>query len=325
MTLLEYLFSCKNRNNHKIIRILGLKLSFTKENFSYRLWKFNQIKKCKGAGIATRYYVEKYLYATQLAEKELNNLPQNEIDQLSGKFWTMWLQEDIPEIIQMTLATIKKFYPEIIIITDKNIHEYINVPDYILTKYKSGIIKPCHYSDYLRMCLLDKYGGTWLDSTCYMLDKIPQYITKEKFFIMQDINKSSISNFFIHSAKNNYITKTMKIYLEEYWKHENITIDYFFFHHFFMNLVKKDNKAKDIWTNLPICLNHNTWLIQKMANTNVDLDLLDYLLRTSFMYKINRKNKKALENPNSWYSFLLNKYRNGELLSSTNKSTASMC
>ena len=219
MKLIEYVFSVRNNGKYKIITILGIKLKFTKENFNFRLWKFNQIKKKEGAGKATKYYVSKYLYAAKLAQKELEAIPKEEINQLTGKFWTMWLQDDIPEAIQMCLDTIKHFYPNIIIINEKNISKYIDIPDFIYEKYKKGTIKPCHFSDYLRVCLLDKYGGTWLDSTCYMLNKIPKYITKEKFFIMQDINKNTISNFFIHSAKNNYIVKTMRIYLEEYWKY----------------------------------------------------------------------------------------------------------
>ena len=85
-----------------------------------------------------------------------------------------------------------------------------------------------------------------------------------------------------------------------------------------MTFVKTDELAKKIWNNIPIGLNHNTWLIQKIANSNVNPDLLVYLLKTSFMYKINRKDKVAFDNPNSWYNFLLNKYRKGELLSNMN-------
>ena len=225
MKLLEQIFSVTNKDKHKIITILGVKMKFTKENFSYRYRKFQKIKKKNGAGTATRYYLSKYLYVPELTKQELQNIPQEEINKPTDNIWTMWLQEDVPELIQMCLSTIKKQYPNAIVITESNMFNYINVPDYIYKKYKNGTIKPCHFSDYLRICLLDKYGGTWIDSTCYMLTKVPQYMTKENFFIMQDIYRKTISHFFIHSAKNNYLTKSMRIFLEEYWKKEHNTID----------------------------------------------------------------------------------------------------
>ena len=46
----------------------------------------------------------------------------------------------------------------------------------------------------------------------------------------------------------------------------------------------------------------------------VNMDMLKYLLKTSFMYKLNRKNKTCINNPDIWYWFLINKYRHGELL-----------
>lgn len=314
MKLLEQIFSVTNKDKHKIITILGVKMKFTKENFSYRYRKFQKIKKKNGAGTATRYYLSKYLYVPELTKQELQNIPQEEINKPADNIWTMWLQEDIPELIQMCLSTIKKQYPNAIVITESNMFNYINIPDYIYKKYKNGTIKPCHFSDYLRVCLLDKYGGTWIDSTCYMLTKVPKYMTKENFFIMQDIYRKTISNFFIHSAKNNYLTKSMRIFLEEYWKKEDITIDYFFFHAFFLLLVSNDNTAKAVWENIPNGLNHITWQIQMQQGKKVNMDMLKYLLKTSFMYKLNRKNKTCINNPDSWYWFLINKYRHGELL-----------
>ena len=314
MKLLEQIFSVTNKDKHKIITILGVKMKFTKENFSYRYRKFQKIKKKNGAGTATRYYLSKYLYVPELTKQELQNIPQEEINKPADNIWTMWLQEDIPELIQMCLSTIKKQYPNAIVITESNMFNYINIPDYIYKKYKNGTIKPCHFSDYLRVCLLDKYGGTWIDSTCYMLTKVPKYMTKENFFIMQDIYRKTISNFFIHSTKNNYLTKSMRIFLEEYWKKEDITIDYFFFHAFFLLLVSNDNTAKAIWENIPNGLNHITWQIQMQQGKKVNMDMLKYLLKTSFMYKLNRKNQTCINNPDSWYWFLINKYRHGELL-----------
>ena len=42
----------------------------------------------------------------------------------------MWLQEDVPECMEMCLTTIKNIYPNVKYITEKNMFDYIDIPDY---------------------------------------------------------------------------------------------------------------------------------------------------------------------------------------------------
>lgn len=322
MILKDKLFSIKEEGKRYVLTILGLKIKLIKNGYDFKSWNFRYLR-CKiyklinpNYDVPTNY-VLKYRYAIDLAHKELENIPKEEINQLTGKFWTMWLQDDIPESMQMCLNTIKYFYPDITIITEKNMNEFVDIPDYIYEKYKKGIIMPAHFSDYIRMCLLDKYGGTWLDASLLMLDKIPEFILKQPFFVLQSRDKKLISNFFIHSGKNNFLVKTMKIYLEEYWKHENIAIHYFFFHSFFNSIIQTDPTCKKIYQNIIPYLNS---IVLYLADNGkrADEDTWNYLSKSCFMYKFHRRNKVAVKNPNSWYNFLLNKYRKGELLSNMN-------
>ena len=47
----------------------------------------------------------------------------------------------------------------------KNLDKYIHLPNYILEKYKQGIITKPHFSDIIWIELLIKYGGTWVDAS----------------------------------------------------------------------------------------------------------------------------------------------------------------
>ena len=106
-------------NKSLIIMIFGIKLRFRKRNFNLRflLWKMITLNN----QIALKNYLGKYLYAVKSAEKELQNISVNEKNVMTDKVWTMWLQEDVPEIIQMCLDSIKRIYPETVIITEKNL------------------------------------------------------------------------------------------------------------------------------------------------------------------------------------------------------------
>lgn len=314
------IFSKQQIGKHKVINIFGIKIKITKNDCNINAWSFRYIyykflKSLSNGCYATGIYLSRYKYAADLAKKELESIPENEKNKLTGKFWTMWLQDDIPEPIQMCLDSIKRIYPDIIMITEKNLHEYVEVPAYMSEKYKKGIIQPMHYSDWIRMYLLDKYGGTWIDASLLMLDKVPEFILKQPFFILQTPARDSISNFFIHSGTNNLITKTIKIFLEEYWKHENITIDYVFYHYFFKYICEQNKNCRELYNNIIPYPNSSIRYLTDNIYLNADKDAWDYLSKNCFMYKFNRKSKAAVKNPNSWYNFLLNKYRKGELLS----------
>lgn len=51
------------------------------------------------------------------------------------------------------------------VIDEKNWREYIDLPDYIIRRRERKQIPPAHFADLLRLELLIKYGGTWIDST----------------------------------------------------------------------------------------------------------------------------------------------------------------
>lgn len=275
-----------------------------------RFIAYKVVKLFTGRKRALVFYMKKYLKPVEkFVDKEFEQIPPEQRDIMSDKVWTMWLQDDVPEIIQLCLDSIKKFYPDTIIITEKNIFDYVEIPDYIWKKYKNGIISAPHFSDYVRCVLLDKFGGTWIDASCYMLSPVPAFIQKQKFFILQEANQDNISNFFIRAAKNNYLIKTMRKFLEEYWKKEIITIDYFFFHAAFMMFVTLNSKCKDIWKNIIPGINSKVRFFVKKMFLNFDSDLWDYLKSTCFMYKLNRKSKRGIRNKNSWYWYFINMYR----------------
>ena len=250
---------------------------------------------------ASMQYLKPYL---KDVEKNLKNYDVLN-DCHSNKVWTMWLQDEIPEIVEVCLKTIKKIYPETIIITEKNLQNFVEVPKHIQSKYKNKQISMPHYSDYIRCLLLEKYGGLWLDASLYMLDKVPEFITKQEFFILTEPTQKAISNFFIYSKSNNYIIKAMRIFLEQYWQKERKAINYFFFHHFFMLLCKKNKNCKQYFKQMKHWTNAQIRYFVDHPQTNFNQNLWEYLKITSFMYKINRKDLNAMNNPNGFYHYIL--------------------
>ena len=49
-----------------------------------------------------------------------------------------------------------------------NVEKYIKLPSYIKEKFNNGSFCIAHFSDIVRMGLLLKYGGYWIDSTYFV-------------------------------------------------------------------------------------------------------------------------------------------------------------
>lgn len=154
--------------------------------------------------------------------------------------WVCWFQgiENAPDIVKRcyeSICNVKN--KEVILITNENYLQYTDFPKHIIDKWESGVITPTHFSDLLRVELLSKHGGVWLDSTVFLSDNLlPSYLDNTSFFCFQvlkpglDGHSIVCSSWAISSSKNNKILSITRDILYEYWLKNNKLSDYFLFH-----------------------------------------------------------------------------------------------
>lgn len=159
------------------------------------------------------------------------------------RVWVCWFQgmDRAPDVVRKCLESIKQNITdrEVVLITEENYEQYVQFPDYIQDKIRCGIIPKAHMSDLLRLELLTRYGGTWIDATVYCSGKCPDYMLDSSLFLFQNLkpgldgHATSISNWFITADSGNRILELTLALLYDYWKKNNRLIDYFIFHDFF--------------------------------------------------------------------------------------------
>lgn len=93
--------------------------------------------------------------------------------------WVCWLQGEqaMPDVVKLCISSLRKNAPEgaeVVLLTGENIGQYVEFPDYVFKNLKSGRLTLTHFSDLLRMNLLSKYGGFWVDSTVFVSAPIPK-------------------------------------------------------------------------------------------------------------------------------------------------------
>lgn len=183
-----------------------------------------------------------------------------------------WAQKFInaPIVVKKCLLSWKLKNPtwEIIELDDDNVNEYINIGGEIPNIQKKDIQK-CHYSDIIRVLLLEKYGGCWCDATTFCNQSLDNWLNKNTstgFFAFDKPGEDRLlSNWFLYSEKNNYIIQKWKEKIINYWKNNNKINHYFRHHYLFGDLYNSDNKFKELWDSTPKISAHGPPYIQRQG------------------------------------------------------------
>lgn len=161
---------------------------------------------------------------------------------ISNKIWICWFQgmEIAPELVRKCYQSVVENNPdkEVVVLTTENLNDYVTFPDYIMEKWKSGIITHTHMTDLLRLELLINHGGLWLDATVLCTGKAPDYFFDSDLFFFQNLKPGRdgdcqyISSWLLEAKTNNKILMATKELCYEYWKKNNSMWDYFLLHDF---------------------------------------------------------------------------------------------
>jgi hypothetical protein len=203
-------------------------------------------------------YLQKYRYVLEnFSTSHIYTEKKSSKSFTSRTIWLFWLQgfDKAPAFVQKCRDSIIKHNPdmEVNVIDQSNLEQYIQLPEYINYKHDIGIIPHSHYADVIRIALLAKYGGTWIDATVLATGALPKHIVNSELFCykVSPIAKVVASNWFISAAPNNPIILQMKSLLYEYWKKEERLITYSFFHLFWTMTVCFNETNRAIWENVP--------------------------------------------------------------------------
>lgn len=118
-------------------------------------------------------------YSDILKQYSIYEEPQNTITS-DCPIWIFWGQgeDQMPSLVRCCYQSILKNAKEhpVHLITIKNYYEYVDIPNYIIEKFNEGKITWTTFSDIIRVSLLAKWGGLWLDATIYLTQPLPDSI-----------------------------------------------------------------------------------------------------------------------------------------------------
>jgi hypothetical protein len=258
--------------------------------------------------LGTYDYMQRYKYALNLSVKSLATETANSYP---DKIWTMWLQgvENAPEIIQKCIASVQNQHgDELIVLTDKNISHFVDVPHFIAEKHKKGIISNTFYSDIIRFLIIEKYGGLWLDGTTFLLGKIPDYIRFADIFFYRNLDKTMCSIGVIAAKPHNpLISKTINVMLE-YWKNENRLVSYTITTLSLAMVVNNDTAMQALWNSIPYVDGINNRLLLFKLFDRYDETHIEIMKQLSVVQRLSWKcSKEEYEKQGTFYDNLVKK------------------
>lgn len=223
--------------------------------------------------------------------------------------WVCWMQgiENAPEIVKTCIQSIKDNITnrKVVLITSENYRKYVTFPDFIQLKINNKIIKGAHLTDLLRLELLDRYGGTWIDATVYCSGKnIPCYMLDSDLFLFQclkpgrDGHITTISNWFITAKAHHKFIYLEKELLYSYWKENDTLVDYFIFHDFFQMIIEQ---YPEVWDEVIPFSNSTPHILLLRLFDEYDEIVWNAVKDQSPFHKLTYKFSKDDENKNNTY------------------------
>lgn len=151
------------------------------------------------------------------------------------KVFVFWAQgeNEMPPVVHACFDSIKRMCGEgrVVLIDKNNLGEWVTLPPSLLSKMNNGVISLTHFSDILRFCLLEQYGGWWLDATVFLSHPLPS--VKGLFSVKSQPNKAFVSNgrwtsFIWHIPQGAPFAFYMKKFLIYWWSQPDASLpDYF--------------------------------------------------------------------------------------------------
>lgn len=251
-----------------------------------------------------KYVFDKYKNACDTAGNSDSNAP----------VWVCWLtgEETAPALVTKCIASIRKSADNhpVKLVTLENYSDYISLPDYIVEKYKNGFIGPAHFSDIIRMNLIAKHGGLWLDATIFCSKTIPDEYFNHSFFSCKSpyrecgyVSAYRWTSFVLGGKKDSIFYKFMTDFYNEYWKKENCAIDYLFMDYAIVLAMKHIPCISKAIESVPINnLQRDDYAA--IMNEEFDNDKLKLLLSSdTYLFKLSWRESYAEKTPEGKETF----------------------
>lgn len=207
--------------------------------------------------------------------------------------WVCWLQgyDQMPEVVKLCYKSLNKNSPEngrVYLITKNNISDYVCIPEFIQDRLRNGLLSRTHFSDYLRIALLNRYGGLWIDASIFVSKPFELKLQKDQLFTIRLPKQSDtfVSDYrwtvsILGCVKGNILFAKLQQLMEQYIITHKEFIDFFLFDYFIAILYEHNDSIRNMIDSVDIN-NPEFYLLSKNINLIADEKNCGILFRQPF-------------------------------------------
>lgn len=281
--------------------------------FCYALFKLRICGKYT-AGLVSMdrsyYRIErKYRKSAEAYIKAMSMEPSRAENRTVWMFW--WQGEEVaPPLVKKCIDTARKHFEgwNIVVVDRENYADYVDLPSHVMEKHEAGSITHTHFSDILRVALLVKHGGLWLDATVYCTGGLEEYMEGCDLFCYRngwmDQENISFSSWLIYAKPGDPILKTALHLLYLYWEKNNRLCHYFLLHMFIRMAA---DRLPEEWNRIPYFSHADNHLLAEELLRPYCEKRFESLCRLTHFHKLTNKNAYEKASSDSFYTRLIGK------------------
>lgn len=224
------------------------------------------------------------------------------------RIWVYWAQgmENAPAVVRRCHEELMRYHApgEVVVLNDALVPHYAEIPDVVRRRIGGNVTK---FADVLRLELLSRYGGVWLDATCFprrrILDLLPELLPSG-FFAFR-YRKARISSWFLASEPNHPVVAMTREAQYLYWEHFRRPIDYYPLHHLFESLYYLADEFRERYEPTPRRSSHPPSRFARAMLEPYDPERYKQLLDGCFIHKLSYKFPEARATPNTLLAHLM--------------------
>jgi hypothetical protein len=177
---------------------------------------------------------------------------------LPRTIWCLWFQgwAHAPDLVKACAASWQRHNPDwnLRLLSGDTLDAYLD-PLSHLAAAPPGNLPMEARSDMLRIELLHRFGGIWIDSTVYCLRPLDSWITHAMpsgfFAFDRPMPNVMLSSWFLAAERGSYIVDRWHRMVQAYWEDRAERDHYFWFHRLFTEAYGSDAKFRAIWDATP--------------------------------------------------------------------------
>ncbi|SCB16463.1 capsular polysaccharide synthesis protein [Rhizobium hainanense] len=209
-----------------------------------------------------------------------------------GPIWQFWAQgvEKAPPLVQTCLRSVEMNAcgRKRIVLTTDTVGDYLDLPGRVMDRIPFwGWTK---FSNLLRLMLLARHGGTWIDATVLIDRAIPTWIEERDFFVFRwPYDPRILATWFMHARSETPLVVAINAAYQDYWLRAEKPGDYFMFHYLFEAVVLSQLRLSKLWKDVPFHSAATPHELQALLGHPFEYDLYRSILDRSWIQKLTHK------------------------------------